>query len=93
MSDSEEAHAARLTIMRTQRNALGKVVARLWNHLNRFPDSDIDADEAKGWMAKAELVEQGPATPEQAERFGGRVGDPATRLSPFGRAAMEGVNR
>jgi hypothetical protein len=74
-----------------QRDALAGVVAMVWETVQaRWGCSP---HEAAQWMTDAGLIEQHPATEDEADRLLVELGEPAPRLSALGQAAMEGVKR
>ena len=74
-----------------QRDALAGVVRQMWD---RARDGDeIDSEAVRTWMETAGLIEEVPASAEDVERSNDDIelGDPISRLSEFGKAAMAGV--
>lgn len=80
------AKLVRNTDLQAQRDALAKVVRYAWATARE--SYDINAGDFQQWMTEAGLLEERPATAEQAVRYECEVGDPIMHLSALGKRAL-----
>jgi hypothetical protein len=73
--------------IQAQRDALAKVVAKVWN--NARDACELYAVEVEAWMTESGLAEYVAAT-EDVPDLDIEVGDQVIRLSDLGKAALAG---